>query len=324
MATTPERPRVLPPLPVAPRAVQQLIEQAGLTWIDIVHPNDEQLTYLGNRYHFHQLHLADVRKTLQRPKLDDNDDPEYIFLVLHIPVFDTMNRLPVISEVDLFVRRDCLISLHDGRVRALVHLVRDAQHEAVRQRFMGQGSGRLLYSLIEVLINTCFPQVYKLYEKLDQVDADMFRADTQDTVKELSFLRRDIISLRRIVRPNIAVLHSLATHERAFLRVDEDVYFGNLVDSLSKLWDMLEEQKEIIEGLDATLSSLTSHRINREMRTFTLISMVFLPMTLIASVLGMNVVIPLAESPFSLIVSLLLISAAGALMVYYCRRRGWI
>jgi len=301
------------------------IEHENLTWLDIRYPTDEQITYLQERFHFHPLHLEDVRSHLQRPKLDDADDQHYIFLVLHFPFYDEQNRVSTISEIDCFVGRDFFVMTHDGKLRALQHLIHDAQeHEVLRSRLMGRGSGYLLYRITEALINACYPMIYRIYQKLDRLDAEMFRISTQETVQDLSFIRRDIISLRRIIKPNIAVLNELAGSDHDFLRLEEDEYFGDLVDGLTKIWDMLEEQKELIEGLDSTLFSLTSFRLNQEMKTFTLISVIFLPMTLIASILGMNVPLPGQDNPFALIASILLMILVAGGMVVYFRHRGWI
>jgi magnesium transporter len=143
-------------------------------------------------------------------------------------------------------------------------------------------------------------------------------------VKELSFVRRDIIAMRRIIKPNIAVVRSLEMRERAFLRLDNEDYFGDLTDGLAKLWDMLEEQKELVEGLDATLDSLTSHRINEEMKIFTLISVIMLPMTLVASILGMNVTLPFSDHPLALPVSLIIMVSLGLGMFLYFRYKDWV
>jgi magnesium transporter len=165
---------------------------------------------------------------------------------------------------------------------------------------------------------------YRIDQKLDEIETGIFKRNAQKMVEELSFVRRDIIAMRRIVKPNIPVVRSLEVRERTFLRVDEEEYFGDLTDGLNKLWDMLEEQKEIIEGLDDTLAGVTSYRINEEMKIFTFISVVFLPMTLVASILGMNVFIPFASHPLSLPISLLFITILGGGMYFYFRHKGWI
>jgi magnesium transporter len=144
-------------------------------------------------------------------------------------------------------------------------------------------------------------------------------------VQDLSFVRRDIITLRRIIKPNLPVLRQLESRERAFLTLDEDIYFGDILDHLGKQWDMLEDDKEIIEGLNDTLDSLTSHRINEVMKILTVISVVLLPMTLVASIYGMNIeTLPFAHHPFSfvIIVGWMLLAAFG--MMSYFRYKGWV
>lgn len=312
-------------LPIAPRDMQHEIERDGFVWLDIRYPNDEQIDYLQHRFHFHQLHLDDVRSHLQRPKIDDADDQHYIFLVLHFPFYDKIHRVSTISEIEVFVGRDYLVMTHDGKLRALQRIVRAATDlDSEREQLMARGSGYLLYRIVEVLINACNPMIYRIYQKLDKLDAEMFRTNTQQTVQDLSFMRRDIISLRRIIKPNIAVLDELAKSDHDYLRLDEDAYFGDLVDGLTKIWDMLEEQKELIEGLDSTLFSLTSFRLNQEMKTFTIITVIFLPMTLIASILGMNVGLPGQENPFAFAISIVLMLVVAGAMMLFLRLRGWL
>ena len=295
----------------APAAMRKHFVQGDLTWVDMIYPTRDEVFALGEHYQFHPLHIEDVLSRIQRPKLDDSDAPDYVFLVLHFPFFDEVERLSVICEVDIFVGPTFVITFHDGRLRPMRRLTQTAADERGSELLLGRGSGFLLYRIIEGLINYCFPMLYRLDEKLDAAEEEMFRGDTRRTVQELSYIRRDIIALRRIIKPNIPVVRLLAGRERDYLRLDEEQYFGDLVDGLNRLWDMLEEQKEIIEGLDSTLSSLSSYRINREMKTFTLISVIMLPMTLVASILGMNVFIPFAEHPLSLPVVLLMMGVIG-------------
>jgi magnesium transporter len=310
--------------PPVQEASKQRLEYGSLQWLDLIRPDTEQVAQLREDHNFHPLHLEDVLSHLQRPKLDDNPETGYVFLVLHFPAFNKVDRVSEPSEVDIFAGRDYLITMHDGRLKPLVRMVKTADDDQARAQLMGRGSGYLLYRVIETLINACFPMVYRIDQNLDRIEAGIFRRDAQRMVEDISFVRRDIIAMRRIIKPNIAVVRSLEIRERTFLRVDEEEYFGDLTDGLAKLWDMLEEQKEIVEGLNDTLDGVTSHRINREMRTFTLISVIFLPMTLVASILGMNVVLPYSNHPLSLPLSLLVMALLGGGMVVYFRYKNWI
>ncbi len=314
-----------PPTPVQSTRTQRLLYN-GLSWLDIVQPGSEQIAQLRDDYSFHPLHLEDVLSRLQRPKIDNNPESggEYVFLVLHFPVFDKANRLSIVSELDIFAGSDYVITLHDGKLKPLLRMANLANDEKVQMQMMGGGSGYLLYRIIETLVSSCFPMLYRVDQKLDNIEVNIFGRNVQAMVQELSLVRRDIIAMRRILKPNIPVVRSLEMRERTFLRLDEEVYFGDLTDGLSKLWDMLEEQKEIIEGLNATLDSLTSHRINEEMKIFTLISVIVLPMTLIASIFGMNVVIPFADSSFSLPISLFIMVVPAVAMYLYFRYKHWV
>ena len=311
-------------LPPAPQASQQSFEHAGLTWLVFRDPRQEHVSFLARQYHFHPLHIDDILSRSQRPKIDDSPEQEYVFLVMHFPVFDEVTRLSTISEIDIFVGRDFLIITHDGRLKPLRRLVQRADDLPMRAELMSRGPGFLLYSILAELTNACSPMLFRLYQKLDDIDERIFKDNVKATVEELSYLRRDIISLRRIIKPNIPVLRSLSSRERPFLQLDTATYFGDLSDNLATNWDMLEEQKEIIEGLDATLSSVSSHRINQEMKIFTLITVICLPMTLLASIVGMNVYMPLADHPFALPVLLLIMVALAFGMLAFFRRKHWV
>ncbi len=310
--------------PPAPETTYQLMEHGNLRWLDLVQPTPEQVAKLRERHDFHPLHLEDVISHLQRPKIDDNPEEGYVFMVLNFPVFDKTDRVSMPSEIDVFAGRDYVITVHQGALKPLVRLVKTAADEQVRARLMGRGSGFLLYRILETLINSCFPMAYRIDEHIDRIEANIFQRDAGSMVEELSIVRRDLIAMRRIIRPNMAVVRSLEIRERDFLRVDEEEYFGDLSDALSKLWDMLEEQKEIIEGLDSTLEGLASYRLNQEMKIFTLISVIFLPMTLIASILGMNVNIPFDSHPLALPGSLLFMALLGGGMYAYFRYKNWV
>lgn len=308
-------------LGAAPAAMRKHFVQGGLTWVDVMYPTRDEVFAIGEHYSFHPLHVEDVLSRIQRPKLDDNEEVGYLFLVLHFPFFDEVERLSVISEVDIFVGRDFMISFHDGRLRPMRRLTQTAADERGSELLLGRGSGFLLYRMVEALVNYCFPMLYRLDEKLDAVEETMFKGDGQRVVEELSYIRRDIIALRRIIKPNLPVIRLLASRERDYLRLDEEAYFGDLVDGLNRLWDMLEEQKEIIEGLDSTLFNVMTNRLNQEMKLFTLITVILGPMTLITGVLGMNVIIPGAEAPWALPLVLMIMAVIGVGLFLYFRHR---
>jgi magnesium transporter len=318
--------RVPAPMPLQrPTPQLETAAHGELRWIDIQHPSAAEMDYLRARFPFHTLDLEDCLSAVQRPKLDDYGAEGYLFIVLHFPRFNKRTRHTTMAEVDVFVGRDFVVTAHDGLLKPLTQLFADALGvEARRAQLMGRGAGYLFYCILDELVNYCFPIMDKIDQQTSSIESRIFDRNVRSLVEELSFVRRDIITLRRIIRPNIPVVRQLEHRERAFLKLDEDVYFGDIVDHLNKQWDMLEDNRELIEGLNATLDSLTSHRINEVIKTLTLISVVLLPMTLLASIYGMNIDLPLDDHRFSfpIIVGLMLFGAL--LMLAYFRWRDWL
>lgn len=298
---------------------------SGLRWITIVHPTAAQMEQLRGQFPFHPLDLDDCLSALQRPKLDDYEEEGYLFLVLHFPRFDKRDRRTLMAEVDIFVGHDYVITVHNGMLKPLTQLFEQVgASDQRREQVMGRGAGFLLYSIIDALVKYCFPIMNKVDQQTARIEDAIFQRGVRQLVEELSVVRRDIITLRRIIRPNIPVLRQLESRERAFLQLDEDIYFGDIVDHLNKQWDMLEDNRELIEGLNATLDSLTSHRINEVIKTLTIISVVLLPMTLVASIYGMNVDLPLDHHPlaFAFVMGFMLTGALS--MIAYFLWRKWL
>jgi magnesium transporter len=173
-------------------------------------------------------------------------------------------------------------------------------------------------------VDYCFPILYKVDANIREIEEDIFTEQVPDVVREISWVRRDIIALQRIVKPQIAIVANLEHKDRPFIREELDVYFGDVLDHLYKAWDMLEDHRDVIEGLSDTADTLTSYRINEVMKILTIISVIMLPLTLLSGIYGMNIALPLARHPYSFAIILLLMVLVAAGMLYYFKRRRWI
>ncbi|TES84577.1 MAG: magnesium/cobalt transporter CorA [Dehalococcoidia bacterium] len=294
-----------------------------LTWINIESPGKEETDYLAQNYPFHPLDLDDCLSRIQRPKIDKYD--EYLFLVFHFPVFNPQARVTTPSQVSVFIGRDYLITLHRGDLKPLVKLFDQCQtDEEIRQEHFSQGPGYLLYRIIDRLVDYCFPILNKIGGNIEAVEDAIFAVKARGTVRGISTLRRDVISFRRIIWPMRAVIGGLEPKIRHFAKMDMEVYFGDTVDHLDKIWDALDEYKEIIEGLNDTYDSLASNRTNEVMRMLTIIATILLPLTVIASIYGMNVPLPFQESHYSFLIVFFVWALVVAGMLYFFRRHHWI
>ena len=295
-----------------------------LTWIDIERPMERETEYLAQNYPFHPLDLDDCLSRIQRPKIDEYK--EYLFLVLHFPVFNKQTRATTSSQVSVFIGDKYLITLHKGELKPLVKLFRECQlEEEARQEHFSQGPGYLLYRIIDRLVDYCLPILNRISANIEETEDNIFTSKRMPrAIEAISTLRRDVISFRRIIWPMRAVIGSLEPRIRRFTKMDLSVYFGDTIDHVDKIWDALDEYKEIIEGLNDTHDSLATNRTNEVMRMLTIIATILLPLTVVASIYGMNVPLPFQESGYSFIFVLAIWVTIVSGMLYFFRRHRWI
>ena len=211
----------------------------------------------------------------------------------------------------------------------MVKLFRECQiDEESRHENFNHGSAYLLYRIIDRLVDYCLPILNKIGENIESTEDNIFSSSgVPKAIGDLSLLRRDVISFRRIIWPMRAVITTLQRKIGRFTKMDLEVYFGDMVDHVDKIWDGLDEYKEIIEGVTDTYNSLATSRTNEVMRMLTIIATILLPITVVASIFGMN--IPLGffsndGSPYApLFVALICLAIIGG-MLYFFRRQHWI
>jgi len=295
-----------------------------LTWVNIEKPTEQETEYLAQNYSFHHLDLDDCLSRIQRSKIDEYKD--YLFLVFHFPVYNKEARVTTSSQVSVFIGAKYLITLHKGELKPLVKLFRECQiDEESRQENLSQGSGYLLYRIIDRLVDYCLPILNKIGENIERTEDDIFSSRGMPrAIEDVSTLRRDVISFRRIIWPMRAVIGSLEPKIRRFTQMDLAVYFGDTVDHVDKIWDGLDEYKEIIEGLNDAHDSLATHRTNEVMRMLTIIATILLPLTVVASIYGMNIPLPFQNEGYSLIIVFVIWIAIVSGMLYFFRRQHWI
>ncbi len=316
------RPKAAAPAAGTPHAlnVRQIVH-GPITWVDIQHPTESEIEWLRRHYNFHPLHLDDTLSKIQRPKIDDADD--YTFLVMHFPVYSRLVRVTTPSEVDIFIGPNYVITVHAGNLKPLSRFFDQCQADpALREKVMGRSVGYLLYQIVDKLVDYCFPILNKIDLNIEQVEDEIFEDKVRHTVLEISIIRRDIIAFRRIIKPLLPVIASLERKHRPILNEDMEEYFGDIVDHLNKIWDTLEDYKEVIEGLSDTITSLTNNRINDIIKVLTIISVILLPLTLISGIFGMNFRLPFEDSPlgFPLAMSLMVVVVVVMLAVFRWRK----
>jgi magnesium transporter len=297
----------------------------GLTWVNAVSPDLETAQALAERFGWHPLDVEDIVSKRQRPKVDDYEEDGYLFAVLHFPVFDKAIQRLNAAELDLFIGQDYLVTIPNRELLPVTRLFGRCDSDApFREQLFRKGSGRLLYEVLDDLFDYCFPILDKIGHKLDRIEDDMFEGYAEDVVRDISNVKQEIISYRKVMKPERTTLRVLERRVDRFLPEELELYFDDLNDAAERIWDQLDNYKEVVEGLESTNESVISHRQNDVLRLLTLISVTMLPLTLITSIFGMNVLFPGegTHAAFWAIVVALVVTLAG--MVGFFRWKRWI
>jgi magnesium transporter len=272
-------------VPVEPRIAE--LAANGLTWIHVNEPGPLEAAIVAERFGFHELDIEDVLSKRQRPKIDEYES--YAFMVLHFPFYDKRVQRLNAAELDIFIGSDFLVTLPNVELLPVTHLfARCQQDEELRDEIFSKGSGYLLYHVLDDLFDYCFPILDKIGWKLDAIEDDLFEGRSEEIVRDISNTKQEIIAYRKIIKPERATVRSLERYTQRFLPEDLELYFDDIVDAAERIWDLLDNYKEVVEALEQTNESIISHRQQYRLQILTVFSVIFLPLTLISGIFGMN------------------------------------
>jgi len=299
------------------------LSASGLTWVNVVAPDTETAQTLAVRFGWHPLDVEDIVSKRQRPKVDDYEEDGYLFAVLHFPVFDQAVQRLNAAELDIFIGHDYVVTIPNRELLPVTRLFERCEaDERLREQLFARGSGRLLYEVLDDLFDYCFPILDKIAHKLDVIEDEMFEGRSDEVVRDLSNVKQEIISYRKIIKPERSTLRVLERRVEDFLPEELELYFDDIVDAAERVWDLLDNYKEVVEGLESTNESVISHRQNDVLRVLTIISTTMLPLFVITGIFGMNVLFPGEGTTwmFWVILGLMLASLAGMLGILRWKR----
>jgi len=299
------------------------LSASGLTWVNVVAPDTETAQALAERFGWHPLDVEDIVSKRQRPKVDDYEEDGYLFAVLHFPVFDQAVQRLNAAELDIFIGHDYVVTIPNRELLPVTRLFERCEaDERLREQLFARGSGRLLYEVLDDLFDYCFPILDKIAHKLDVIEDEMFEGRSDEVVRDLSNVKQEIISYRKIIKPERSTLRVLERRVEDFLPEELELYFDDIVDAAERVWDLLDNYKEVVEGLESTNESVISHRQNDVLRVLTIISTTMLPLFVITGIFGMNVLFPGEGTTwmFWVILGLMLASLAGMLGILRWKR----
>lgn len=303
------------------------LERDSKTWIQVNGQADpDTLRNLGDLFDLHDLALEDVLNTGQRPKSELYDDQ--LFIIAAMPLFD--GETLDIVQVSLFVGKNYLICLCP---------LDEDPFEPVRKRLRQPGSRRfaarqidyLLYALLDLIIDSAFPVLEQFGDQLEDMESELLENPGQKILANIHGLKRELLVLRRVLWPQREVLTSLMRTDAPLLSADTQVYFRDCHDHSVQIIELLENFREMATSMLEIYLSSISQRTNETMRVLTIIATIFIPLTFVVGVYGMNFENP--ASPWAmpelgwyfgypLVWGLMIAITAG--LLWFFKRRGWM
>ncbi|OGN98435.1 MAG: hypothetical protein A2Y89_04310 [Chloroflexi bacterium RBG_13_51_18] len=303
----------------------ETITWGDLTWVNLQSPTEREIDWLANTYNFHPLALDDCLSRKQISKIDTF--PGYLFFVFHYPLFHKETRIATKRQWSAFIGENYIVTINTGALKTLVALFRDCQaNEDARKEYLSSGPGFLLYRILDRLVDAYFPVLDKILNIMGDVEDAVFDEEVE-AAKELSILRRDIITQRSVMFPTREIFKEMENKLKRFSKTDVSAHYSDLMDHMNKICSTLDECKEMIEVYKDTDSTLATNRLNRVVRILNIIATITLPFVAISSIFGMNVFAPGGIEKGGLTTFVVLIIVMGIIagsMLFFFHRRRWI
>lgn len=304
-----------------PEEVSTFLERPGVTWIDVEGFGDEAtLRKISDRFSIHPLALEDVVNVPQRPKVEP-----YETCVLFITRWPSLGGDGVLSlpQISVFLGANYILTFREPGAQPFGEIVRRLQRGGGPIR--RQGAGYLAYALLDAVIDAYYPTLQELGDQMEQLEEQVVGRPTSHTLIRIHQMRRTLLALRRVIWPQREAVQSLLRDEIALISPEVQMHLRDCYDHCVQAMDILESYRELGAGLlDIHLSSV-SNRMNEVMKMLTIMASVFIPLTFIAGVYGMNFeFMPELHAPWAYPLVLLIMLATATGMLWFFVRRGWI
>lgn len=301
----------------------QEVKSEKFIWIDIKEPDADDVLKIQKKFSLHPLIIEEFSTPTLRPKATEYDN--CLYLAMHVPLFDTENKTTYPGEIDIVVCENALITAHDTDIYQLTDFFSSLKlDKKKREQYMDQSPGKLLHYIIEMLLESCFPKLDHIAEKLNHVEDEIFAGNEKEMVFEISVVKRDILNFRRTMKPQRTVFESLAIKNFRLIENDLKPYYQDLVGTNIRIWNNLESAKETVESLEATNNSLLSNKLDMTMKILTIFSAVLLPLTVYSNILAMSAQIPFGNNPHGFWIHMGIMLILGLITVTVFKLKKWL
>ncbi|HSW48469.1 MAG TPA: magnesium transporter CorA family protein [Candidatus Saccharimonadales bacterium] len=316
----------------------------GVSFINLNKPTEEQVKFLNKNFGFSMLNLEDYLYKTQIPKIEVYKD--YSLLVMDIPyiqqspkakkekvrislpIFPKTARKKRISagEVDFFIGKDYVVVLHDNSTPQIDELFDMCKiTSSQREDHMGRGPVYLLYKIIDSLVDSTLSYIEDISTTIDAIDRQIEDSRTASVIEDISMTRRNIVVFETMIKPALPIFADLEKGKYKELNGEMMQYWSNILDHLQKIWERLEDNKELIHGIALSHESILSNRSNELVKFFTVLTAMSFPFVIVNNLYSMNVKgLPYANSPWIVWILFLVILCGALVVVAYFKYREWL
>lgn len=300
----------------------ETIKGEKVTWINMKDPSGDDIIYLQNNFKLHPLVIEEFSEPTMRPKAAQYGD--CLYLAIHIPLFDVDKKTTYAAELDIAMTGDYLITAHTNSILQLEEFFKELKSDdALRQRYLMYSPAFLLHHILEMLLESCFPKLDHIARKLERIEDEIFSGNEKGMVFEISYIKRDILNFRRTLKPQRSVIESLAQRDSSLIPQEMRPYFQDLIGTNIRVWNTLENTKEVAESMEDTNNSLLSNKLNSTMKVLTIFSAVMLPMTVYSNILAMSADIPFGKNPFGFWIHITIMIFISLFTIAMFKARKW-
>ncbi len=293
----------------------------GLLWLDMEDVTNEDAELLSNVFCFHPLAVADcASKNIHPPKIDDFE--RYLFIIVHGINYHIESDVVETTELALFLGKNYVVTSHDIPMRSVSSILDRVRKDG---RPMGRGVDFLAHDLIDALVDNFMPTIQEMDEKSDQLEAEVLHEPKRETLMSIMQLKRSILALTRVTLPQREIMNGLSRGDYPFISERAQIYYRNIYDHLVRIEMLTLGLRDMAESVLSTYLSSVSNRMNEVMKVLTLIATIFIPLTFITGIYGMNFAnMPELEWRYGYFVILTAMAVIGISLAVYFKRRRWL
>lgn len=297
----------------------------GITWLDIQKPKLADRDKLKEEYALHPFIVQQFLPPIHRPKIEEYSNQ--LFMVLHFPVYNSKSCRTKLVELDMIITPNTLITSHDQPISELDTFFNDCKLQDYHQNQYFKSSGHLLFGVLNWLIDSCLPMLDHISETIEKIENEVFEGKEKEMLMEIALAKRDIIEFRRAIKPQRSVLEVLAKKALRFFGTASRALSQEAVGSIIRVWNVLENHRELINSIEQTNNSLLSHKLSDIMKFLTVVSFITFPLSIIVGFFGMNVFqsIPMVrENPYSWVIIIMSMVTVTTVMIIYFQKKKWL